>query len=65
MYPKLGTPGLKSSHANGCGFASHLGALCFCNSDCLHILIRGTSFSFGSVYFAEKMSAATGLAETK
>jgi len=32
-------------HANGCGFASYLGALRFCNSDCLHILIHWTSFS--------------------
>jgi len=31
-------------HANGCGFASHLGAYSFHNSDCLHVSIRGTSF---------------------
>jgi len=32
--------------ANGCSwFASYLGALHFCNSDCLHVSIRGTSFS--------------------
>jgi len=32
-------------HANGWGFASQLGTLCFRNSDCLHVSIHGTSFS--------------------
>jgi len=32
-------------YANGCRFTSRLGALRFCNSDCLHISIHRTSFS--------------------
>jgi len=32
-------------HADGCEFASHLSALRFRNSDCLHISVRGTSLS--------------------
>ena len=32
-------------HANGCQFSSHLGVFHFRNSDCLHVSIRGTSFS--------------------
>jgi len=37
-------------YASGCGFASDLvDALRFCNSDCLHASIRGTSFYFSKV----------------
>jgi len=38
--------GSKSTyHVDGSGFPSRLGALRFRNSDCLHVSIRGTTFS--------------------
>jgi len=50
--------------ASDCRFASYLGTLHFCNSDCLHISICGTSFSFFT-FFNTFQTFALGVRFTK
>jgi len=43
-WPGSVTDTFQVCHANGSGFVSHLDALCFCNSDCLHVSIHVDSW---------------------
>ena len=64
LGPSSITDRFQVCHANGYGFASHLGAVRFCNSDCLHVSIRGTSFSLLFSKLAELLLCRLALGES-